>query len=178
MLSPLQTWPERQRRVRYESLCLWHLFSIGCKNSGRLSRRGDREKNSPSRVLFCSSDKQTDIQDLPANTNAFNQAVYVWTRRNPVSDFRAKDIALRWKDHSWGLEGVWPISSVCRVLLTIVLRLDSSEEAKRPVPFLPLSCARSTSKNNAATGSFCTRLLGELDCRGEKTSSPELVLLL
>jgi hypothetical protein len=76
------------------------------------------------------------------------------------------------------LEGVWPISSVCRVLLTIVLRLDSSEEAKRPVPFLPLSCARSTSKNNAATGSFCTRLLGELDCRGEKTSSPELVLLL
>jgi hypothetical protein len=36
----------------------------------------------------------------------------------------------------------------------------------------------STSKNDAATGSFCTRLLGELDCRGEKTSSPELVLLL
>uniref|UniRef100_D6RJK3 HFM1, ATP-dependent DNA helicase homolog n=1 Tax=Mus musculus TaxID=10090 RepID=D6RJK3_MOUSE len=33
-------------------------------------------------------------------------------------------------------------------------------------------------KNDAATGSFCTRLLGELDCRGEKTSSPELVLLL
>ena len=37
---------------------------------------------------------------------------------------------------------------------------------------------RLASKNNAATGSFCTRLLGELDCRGEKTSSPELVLLL
>ena len=33
-------------------------------------------------------------------------------------------------------------------------------------------------KNDAATGSFCTCLLGELDCRGEKTSSPELVLLL
>jgi hypothetical protein len=33
-------------------------------------------------------------------------------------------------------------------------------------------------KNDAATGSLCTRLLGELDCRGEKTSSPELVLLL
>jgi hypothetical protein len=36
----------------------------------------------------------------------------------------------------------------------------------------------STSKNDAATGSFCTRLLGELDCRGEKTPSPELVLLI
>jgi hypothetical protein len=32
-------------------------------------------------------------------------------------------------------------------------------------------------KNDAATGSFCTCLLGELDCRGEKTLSPELVLL-
>jgi hypothetical protein len=38
--------------------------------------------------------------------------------------------------------------------------------------------ARLARKNDAATGSFCTRLLGELDCRGEKTSSPELVLLL
>jgi hypothetical protein len=36
----------------------------------------------------------------------------------------------------------------------------------------------STSKNDAATGSFCTRLFGELDCRGEKTFCPELVLLL
>jgi hypothetical protein len=34
------------------------------------------------------------------------------------------------------------------------------------------------SKNDAATGSFCTRLLGELDCRGEETPSPELVLLI
>jgi hypothetical protein len=35
------------------------------------------------------------------------------------------------------------------------------------------SLARSglASKNDAATGSFCTRLLGELDCRGEKTPS-------
>jgi hypothetical protein len=41
-----------------------------------------------------------------------------------------------------------------------------------------LACARLARKNNAATGSFCTRLLGELDCRGEKTPSPELVLLL
>ena len=30
----------------------------------------------------------------------------------------------------------------------------------------------STSKNDAATGSFCTRLLGELDCRGEETPKP------
>jgi hypothetical protein len=36
----------------------------------------------------------------------------------------------------------------------------------------------STIKNYAATGSFCTRLLGELDCRGEETPSPELVLLI
>jgi hypothetical protein len=34
------------------------------------------------------------------------------------------------------------------------------------------------SSNDAATGSFCTRLLGELDCRGEETPSPELVLLI
>jgi hypothetical protein len=40
------------------------------------------------------------------------------------------------------------------------------------------ACLLSTSKNNAATGSFCTRLLGELDCRGEETLSPELVLLI
>jgi hypothetical protein len=38
--------------------------------------------------------------------------------------------------------------------------------------------ARLASKNDAATGSFCTRLLGELDCRGEETPSPELVLLI
>jgi hypothetical protein len=34
------------------------------------------------------------------------------------------------------------------------------------------------SKNDAATGSFCTPLLGELDCRGEETPNPELVLLI
>jgi hypothetical protein len=44
--------------------------------------------------------------------------------------------------------------------------------------YLPLARAQLARKNDAATGSFCTRLLGELDCRGEKTSSPELVLLL
>ena len=41
-----------------------------------------------------------------------------------------------------------------------------------------LARAQLARKNDAATGSFCTRLLGELDCRGEKTSSPELVLLI
>ena len=41
-----------------------------------------------------------------------------------------------------------------------------------------LERARLARKNDATTGSFCTRLLGELECRGEKTSSPELVLLL
>jgi hypothetical protein len=34
------------------------------------------------------------------------------------------------------------------------------------------------SSNDAATGSFCTGLLGELDCRGEESLSPELVLLI
>jgi hypothetical protein len=34
------------------------------------------------------------------------------------------------------------------------------------------------SSNDTATGSFRTRLLGELDCRGEETPSPELVLLI
>jgi hypothetical protein len=42
---------------------------------------------------------------------------------------------------------------------------------------LALARARLARKNDAATGSFCTRLLRELDCRGEKTLSPELVLL-
>jgi hypothetical protein len=47
-------------------------------------------------------------------------------------------------------------------------------------PALEYSCACPVlaSKNDAATGSFCTRLLGELDCRGEETPSPELVLLI
>ena len=31
---------------------------------------------------------------------------------------------------------------------------------------------RLASKTDATIGSFCTRLLGELDCRGEKTPSP------
>ena len=43
---------------------------------------------------------------------------------------------------------------------------------------LNLARARLARKNDAATGSFCTRLLGELDCRGEETPSPELVLLI
>ena len=36
----------------------------------------------------------------------------------------------------------------------------------------PLVSAQLTSKKDTTTGSFCTRLLGELDCRGEKTPSP------
>jgi hypothetical protein len=42
----------------------------------------------------------------------------------------------------------------------------------------PLACARLASSNDTTTGSFCTRLFGELDCRGEETPSPELVLLI
>jgi hypothetical protein len=41
-----------------------------------------------------------------------------------------------------------------------------------------LARAGLASSNDAATGSFCTRLLGELDCRGEEIPSPELVLLI
>jgi hypothetical protein len=41
-----------------------------------------------------------------------------------------------------------------------------------------LARAGLASSNDAATGSFCTRLLGELDCRGEETPSQELVLLI
>jgi hypothetical protein len=51
-------------------------------------------------------------------------------------------------------------------------------EVSASVPAWVFRALDSTSKNDTATGSFCTRLLGELDCRGEKTSSPELVLLL
>jgi hypothetical protein len=42
----------------------------------------------------------------------------------------------------------------------------------------PLARAGLANSNDAATGSFCTRLLGELDCKGEETPSPELVLLI
>jgi hypothetical protein len=50
---------------------------------------------------------------------------------------------------------------------------------RKPTAYLlVLRGARLARKNDAATGSFCTRLLGELDCRGEKTPSPALVLLL
>jgi hypothetical protein len=45
-------------------------------------------------------------------------------------------------------------------------------------PSFVLARAGLASSNDAATGSFCTRLLGELDCRGEETPSPELVLLI
>jgi hypothetical protein len=41
-----------------------------------------------------------------------------------------------------------------------------------------LAHAGLASSNDAATGSFCTRLLGELDCRGEETPNLELVLLI
>ena len=41
-----------------------------------------------------------------------------------------------------------------------------------------LARARLARKNDTATGSFRTGLLGELDCRGEETPSPELVLLI
>jgi hypothetical protein len=44
--------------------------------------------------------------------------------------------------------------------------------------YIALAHTRLASKNNAATGSFRTRLLGELDCRGEVTPRPELVLLI
>jgi hypothetical protein len=64
------------------------------------------------------------------------------------------------------LEGLW------------WLLLSVSAGAFAIAGLLPCWVARLARKNNAATGSFCTRLLGKLDCRGEKTSSPELVLLL
>jgi hypothetical protein len=38
--------------------------------------------------------------------------------------------------------------------------------------FPALARVQLASKNDAATGSFCTRLLGELDCRGEETPEP------
>ena len=37
---------------------------------------------------------------------------------------------------------------------------------------MTLAQAGLASSNDAATGSFCTRLLGELDCRGEETPKP------
>jgi hypothetical protein len=43
---------------------------------------------------------------------------------------------------------------------------------------MDLARALTHQQEHAATGSFCTRLLGELDCRGEETPSPELVLLI
>jgi hypothetical protein len=34
------------------------------------------------------------------------------------------------------------------------------------------------SKKDATTGSFCTRLLGELDCEGDRPPAPEIALLI
>ena len=42
----------------------------------------------------------------------------------------------------------------------------------------PLVDARLASKEDATTGFFCTRLLGELDSEGERPRAPELVLLI
>jgi hypothetical protein len=52
------------------------------------------------------------------------------------------------------------------------------DRIKNNACLISLARAGLASSNNAATGSFCTRLLGELDCRGEETPSPELVLLI
>jgi hypothetical protein len=49
---------------------------------------------------------------------------------------------------------------------------------KSYMKWLYIVSAGLASKADATTGSFCTRLLGELECRGEKTPSPELVLLI
>jgi hypothetical protein len=38
--------------------------------------------------------------------------------------------------------------------------------------------ARLASKEDATTGFFCTRLLGELDREGERPQAPELALLI
>jgi hypothetical protein len=65
--------------------------------------------------------------------------------------------------------------SVCDLAWTF---LDCLLSTTHVCPSLSLARARLARKKDAATGSFCTRLLVELDCRGEKTSSPELVLLL
>jgi hypothetical protein len=63
-----------------------------------------------------------------------------------------------------------------KILIQFLKRQSStSYEKTKPKNLVRARLAR---KNDAATESFCTRLLGELDCRGEKTSSPELVLLL
>ena len=58
--------------------------------------------------------------------------------------------------------------------------MEQSQEKQKPhsQACALLARARLASSNDAATGSFCTCLLGELDCRGEETPSPELVLLL
>ena len=52
------------------------------------------------------------------------------------------------------------------------------EFLSRTLKIIALVRIRHASKNDAATGSFCTPLLGELDCRGEETPSPELMLLI
>jgi hypothetical protein len=72
-----------------------------------------------------------------------------------------------------GIRGIEPILLGFRSSMTLrrLLTLYS------PGPYF-LHAPDSTSKNDAATGSFCTCLLGELDCRGEETPSPELVLVI
>jgi hypothetical protein len=89
------------------------------------------------------------------------------------------------------------VDSITPLEVTLSTKREKNEQAnKQPTPIASASVPAltsvfdgpqtisflrapdSTSKNDAATGSFCTCLLGELDCRGEKTPSPELVLLI
>jgi hypothetical protein len=60
----------------------------------------------------------------------------------------------------------------------MILAEIPNKEEQEPIETIPLARTGLASSNDAATGSFCTCLLGELDCRGEETPSPELVLLL
>ena len=54
----------------------------------------------------------------------------------------------------------------------------TKDAVRKSNPYGVLARVRLASKNDAATGSFCTHLLGEFDCRGKETLSPELVPLI
>jgi hypothetical protein len=69
--------------------------------------------------------------------------------------------------------------------LTLQMKKTIPQDQRKPRKLgvwssLTLSLVRAglASSNDAAIGFFCTHLLGELDCRGEETPSPELVLLI
>jgi hypothetical protein len=98
---------------------------------------------------------KNNLENIGIGENLLNRTSVAWALRSTVDKWEF----LKWK---------------------IFYRTKNTANGTKQQPpvWKNLVCAGLASSNDAATGSFCTHLLGELDCRGEETPSPELVLLI